>query len=36
MKYCEENGSFRTVENLIKVSRIGEKALENLKDSITI
>ncbi|MGM0166733.1 competence protein ComEA [Enterococcus sp. AZ135] len=36
IKYREENGSFRAVEDLIKVSGIGEKTLENLKDSITI
>ncbi|MGO2638375.1 MAG: helix-hairpin-helix domain-containing protein [Enterococcus viikkiensis] len=36
IKYREENGSFRAVEDLTKVSGIGEKTLENLKDSITI
>lgn len=36
IKYREENGSFQTVEDLTKVSGIGEKTLENLKDSITI
>lgn len=36
IKYREDNGSFRAVEDLIKVSGIGEKTLENLKDSITI
>lgn len=36
VKYREENGSFRAVEDLTKVSGIGEKTLENLKDSITI
>ena len=34
--YREENGSFHTVEDLTKVSGIGEKTLENLRDSITI
>lgn len=34
--YREENGSFRAIEDLTKVSGIGEKTLENLKDSITI
>lgn len=36
IKYREENGSFHAVEDLTKVSGIGEKTLENLKDSITI
>lgn len=36
VKYREENGSFQAVEDLTKVSGIGEKTLENLKDSITI
>lgn len=36
IKYREENGSFRAIEDLTKVSGIGEKTLENLKDSITI
>lgn len=36
LKYREENGSFQAVEDLTKVSGIGEKTLENLKDSITI
>ncbi|MFQ7236100.1 MAG: helix-hairpin-helix domain-containing protein, partial [Enterococcus hulanensis] len=36
IKYREENGSFQAVEDLTKVSGIGEKTLENLKDSITI
>lgn len=36
IKYREENGSFQMVEDLTKVSGIGEKTLENLKDSITI
>ena len=36
IKYREENGSFHTVEYLTKVSGIGEKTLENLRDSITI
>ena len=36
IKYREENGSFHTVEDLTKVSGIGEKTLENLRDSITI
>ncbi|MFR3685179.1 MAG: helix-hairpin-helix domain-containing protein [Enterococcus sp.] len=36
IKYREENGSFHAIEDLTKVSGIGEKTLENLKDSITI
>lgn len=36
IKYREEEGSFRAVEDLTKVSGIGEKTLENLKDLITI
>lgn len=36
IKYREENGSFTAVEDLTKVSGIGEKTLENLKESITI
>lgn len=36
VKYREENGSFSAVEDLMKVSGIGEKTLENLRDSITI
>ncbi|MEG1504340.1 MAG: helix-hairpin-helix domain-containing protein, partial [Enterococcus sp.] len=34
--YREANGSFQAIEDLMKVSGIGEKTLENLKDSITI
>lgn len=36
VKYREENGSFQAIEDLTKVTGIGEKTLENLKDSITI
>ena len=36
VSYREENGSFQAIEDLTKVSGIGEKTLENLKDSITI
>lgn len=36
IKYREENGSFGAVEDLTKVSGIGEKTLENLRDSITV
>lgn len=36
INYREANGSFQAIEDLMKVSGIGEKTLENLKDSITI
>lgn len=32
----EENGPFKTVEDLLKVSGIGEKTLENIKDNIIV
>lgn len=34
--YREENGRFTTIEDLKKVSGIGEKTFEKLKDSITV
>lgn len=34
--YREENGPFKTVEDLLEVSGIGEKTLENIKDDIVI
>ncbi len=34
--YREEHGPFQTVEDLLEVSGIGEKTLENIKDSIII
>jgi competence protein ComEA len=34
--YRSENGPFRTIEDLLKVSGIGEVTLENIKDSITV
>ncbi|AVK84234.1 competence protein ComEA [Lysinibacillus sp. B2A1] len=36
ISYREENGSFTTIEDLKKVSGIGEKTFEKLKDSITV
>ena len=32
----EENGPFETVEDLMKVSGIGEKKLEGLRDRVTV
>lgn len=34
--YRNENGSFKTIEDLAKVTGIGEKTVEKLRDSITI
>lgn len=34
--YREENGSFKAVDDLAQVSGIGEKTVENLRDSIKI
>jgi len=36
ISYREENGSFKTIEDLKKVSGIGEKTFEKLKDFITV
>ncbi|WP_249871038.1 helix-hairpin-helix domain-containing protein [Oceanobacillus saliphilus] len=36
LQYREENGYYQTVEDLLKVSGIGEKTLENMKDDIQI
>lgn len=36
IKYREENGSFQAIEDLTKVSGIGEKTLDNLRDMVTI
>ncbi|WP_234028555.1 helix-hairpin-helix domain-containing protein [Lentibacillus sp. Marseille-P4043] len=36
VQYREENGFFHTVEDLLDVSGIGEKTLENLKDDIQV
>ncbi len=34
--YRSQNGPFRTIEELLKVSGIGETTLENIKDFITV
>jgi len=36
IEYREKNGSFQTIEDLDKVSGIGEKTLEHMKDQITV
>ena len=36
VSYREENGPFQTVEDLLEVSGIGEKTLENIKDDIVV
>jgi len=36
IKYREENGLFQTMEDLLDISGIGEKTLENMKDNIQI
>lgn len=36
LSYREENGSFKSIEDLLNVSGIGEKTFEKLKEEITI
>ena len=36
IKYREENGNFKTIEDIKNVSGIGDAAYEKIKDSITI
>ncbi|WP_164668550.1 helix-hairpin-helix domain-containing protein [Virgibacillus doumboii] len=36
VQYREENGFFKTVDDLLEVSGIGEKTLENLKEDIQV
>lgn len=36
IQYREENGPFQTIEDLLNVSGIGEKTLENFKDDIQV
>lgn len=36
IQYREENGFFNTIEDLLNVSGIGEKTLENIKDDIQV
>lgn len=36
IKYREENGNFSQIEDIMKVSGIGEKTFEEIKDGITV
>lgn len=36
IQYREENGLFQTTKDILNVSGIGEKTLENIRDSIQI
>ena len=36
VKYREEKGAFKTVEELVNVDGIGEKTLENIKNDILL
>lgn len=36
IKYREENGDFSRIEDIMKVSGIGEKTFEEIKDQITV
>lgn len=36
IKYRDENGGFKTIEEIKKVSRIGERTYEDIKDLITV
>lgn len=36
IEYREENGKFHEIEDMMKISGIGEKTFEKLKDSITV
>lgn len=36
IRYREENGYFRSIEDLLNVSGIGEKTLENMREYITV
>ncbi|MBU9713382.1 helix-hairpin-helix domain-containing protein [Evansella tamaricis] len=36
IQYREENGPFKTVEDLVNVPGIGEKTMENMRDHLTI
>lgn len=36
LSYKEESGGFKTIEDLLNVSGIGEKSFEKLKDSISV
>lgn len=34
--YRQENGSFQTVDDLVKVPGIGERSIEQLRDQVTV
>ncbi len=36
IKYRNENGGFKSIDELVKVSGIGEKTLEHIRDLITV
>ena len=36
IEYRETNGSFKTIEELMEISGIGEKTFEKLKEHITV
>lgn len=36
LQYREENGPFKTIEDLLEISGIGEKTLENFEDNILV
>lgn len=36
LTYREENGAFKTVEDLLQVNRIGEKTLDKIRDSFIV
>ena len=36
LEYRETNGSFKTIEDLMEISGIGEKTFEKLKEYITV
>ncbi|MCI7692562.1 MAG: helix-hairpin-helix domain-containing protein [Oscillospiraceae bacterium] len=36
VKYRSENGGFKSIEEIVNVSGIGEKTLENIRDFITV
>ena len=36
IKYREDNGTFKTIEEIKNVSGIGDAAFEKIKDSITV
>ncbi len=36
VKYRNENGAFKSVDDLVKVPGIGEKSVEQLRDQVTV